>query len=100
MKNQRELPLCHGCFTGVSSCSGALQDGTRAAGTNKFVVTSYHQSEACWSFLCPWTVGNSISEVEMRTVSRSQLRTAMPRQELISSVPITVPYRKSSTRKT
>lgn len=83
--------LCHGHSIGMSSCSGALQDVTMAAGTDNFLlqaITSLMPAGAS----CVLGLGNSISEVEMRTpVSSSQLRTAMPRQELINII-LFLPY--------
>lgn len=83
--------MCHGHFIGMASCSGALQDVTVAAGTDKLLlqaITSLIPAGAS----CVLGLGNSMSEVEMRTpVSSSQLRTAMPRQELVSIV-LFLPY--------
>lgn len=79
-KKQLELPLYHGHVIGV------VQDVTMAAGTDELLlqaVTSLMPAGAS----CVLGLGNSFSEVEMRTpVSSSQLRTAVPRQELISIV--------------
>lgn len=63
-----------------------MQDVTMAAGADKLLLQAV-TSVMPAGVSCVLGPGNSFSEVEMRTpFSSSQLRTAMPRQELISIV--------------